>query len=161
MKTNQPPAPLHKSAGSPATEQDGIQRLSLLYTENAKVATTFWEWRHKIMDRFFTAFAAIVVVGGWMYERKELKRLLYIPLLIGAVYSIVSYLMDEVNKKILLGCYATGKDLEQQLGPSTGAYTRISDQYGRVNYSVFLRALYLSAAVLLLVLSLLAAIFVR
>ena len=96
-----------------------------------------------------------------MYERKELKRLLYIPLLIGAVYSIVSYLMDEVNKKILLGCYATGKDLEQQLGPSTGAYTRISDQYGRVNYSVFLRALYLSAAVLLLVLSLLAAIFVR
>jgi hypothetical protein len=45
------------------------------------------------MERFFTAFAALVVVAGWMYERKELKRLLYVPLLLGSVYSVVSYLL--------------------------------------------------------------------
>jgi hypothetical protein len=157
MENNQP-LTVSEGAGSPAREQEVIQKLSLLHAENAEVAATFWEWRHKVMNRFFTAFAAIAVVSGWVYERKEIRRLLFIPLLFGAVYCLISYLMDRVNRKILLGCYATGKESEQQLG-SVGAYTRTLDQYKSVNYSVFLRALYLSAAALLLVASVLAAVF--
>ena len=66
-----------------------------------------------------------------------------------------------MNKKILLGCYETGKEIEAQLGPIAGAYTQIINRYEKVNYSIFLRALYLSAAVVLLMMSILAAIFVR
>ena len=52
--------------------------LALVYGENAKIAATFWEWRHKVMTHFFTAFAAIVVLAGWFY--KELKPWLAVPL---------------------------------------------------------------------------------
>ena len=36
---------------------------SLLYSENARGAVAFWEWRHKVMTRFFTAIAATVANG--------------------------------------------------------------------------------------------------
>jgi len=161
METGQPSPPsLSKNAGSPADESSAVQKLSLLYTENAKVAATFWEWRHKVMERFFAGLAAIIVASAWLYQRGELRRLLFIPLLIGAAFCVISYFMDRVNKRILLGCYATGKEIEEKLG-SAGAYTRISVQYKRVNYSYFLRMLYLGTAALLLTMSLLAARFVR
>jgi hypothetical protein len=161
MDESEPPhTSVSEDANAVADQSAALQKLVLLYTENAKVAATFWEWRHKVMERFFAGVAAIIIGSAWLYQREELRRLLFIPLLVGAALCVVSYLMDRVNKKILLGCYATGKRIEQQLR-SEGAYTRINDQYRDVNYSVFLRGLYLGTAALLLVMSLLAAILVR
>ena len=80
-------------------KQTVAQALSLLYTENAKVAATFWEWRHKVMERFFTAIAGVVVGGWWVYHDKDIRRLLFLVLLFGAIYSAISYLMDRVNRK--------------------------------------------------------------
>jgi hypothetical protein len=141
--------------------QRDFEELSLLYVENAKVAATFWEWRHKVMTRFFTAFAGIVIAVGWIYERKELRHLLFIPMVIGAVYSTVSFLMDRVNRKILLGCYETGREIERQIGSVRGAYGRMLDEYGKVNYTVFLRALYLSSATLFLLAAVVAFVLTR
>src|ERR1700693_3142534 len=135
--------PLSAATGA-VDEQYVTQKLSLLYTENAKVAATFWEWRHKLMDRFFAALVAVFAAAGWLYQRQELRRLLFIPLLLGGIYSIVSFLMDRVNKKILLGCYEIGKELEQQLGPTSGAYGRILERHKSVNYSFLLLILYRS-----------------
>ena len=150
-------------AGEPPQFNDTItfQALSLLYTENAKVAATFWEWRHKVMVRFFAAIAAIAGVGSWLYGQKELKALVFIPLLIGAGFSVVSFLMDNVNRKILLGCYETGKELERQLAWTLGTFTRLSDHLEEVNYSVFLRWLYLGTASIMLTLCTLAAVLLR
>jgi hypothetical protein len=160
MTTSQPPSPV-SSPDANIDKQTVAQTLSLLYTENAKVAATFWEWRHKVMERFFTALAGIVVGGWWIYHEGKIRGLLFLPLLFGAMYSAISYLMDRVNRKILLGCYETGKDIEQKLGVGPGAYTRILDKYGTVNYTVFLRILYLCTAGVLLLASVLAEIFVK
>jgi len=83
------------------------------------------------------------------------------PLLLRAAFSVVSLLMDSVNRKILLGCYATGKELEQRLGPARGAFTQIADRIGSFNYSVFLRWLYLGTATILLIIAALVHAFVR
>jgi len=66
-----------------------------------------------------------------------------------------------VNRKILFGCYRTGKALEERLGPQAGAYTRLHDDYARVNYSVFLSGLYLGAAAMFFLLTALSVRFVR
>jgi hypothetical protein len=153
--------PVTQLVAPAANDQNVLQKLSLVYGENAKVAATFWEWRHKLMERFFYSTAGIVLGTAWIYKQKELSHLLFVPPLLGCVYCIVSYLMDRVNSKILLGCYKTGKEIEQQLGPVAGAYSVIFDRYERVNYTVFLRALYLSSASLFLAMSGLAAVFVR
>jgi hypothetical protein len=102
------------------SKYDSPDPISLVYVENAKVAATFWEWRSKVMERFFAAMAGVAFAEGWIYARKELHSLLFIPLLLGAIFSIVSLLMDDANRRILLGCYATGKELERQLGPVRG-----------------------------------------
>lgn len=137
------------------------EKILLLYTENAKVAATFWEWRHKVMERFFAGLAGIAFAVGWLYGHPELRSLLFIPLLFGAAFSVVSFLMDNVNRKILLGCYATGKDLEQRLGPARGPFTQIADSLNKVNYTVFLKWLYLGTGTIFLVMSILAAAFVH
>ena len=146
------------AAASPSS--DLIASISLLYIENAKVAAIFWEWRHKILERFLAACAAILVACGWMYQHGELRRLLFIPLLIGAIYCIISFLMDRVNAKVLLGCYATGKTLEQHIG-QVGTYTRISDDYPQIQFGRFLRVLYVGGAAAFATMSILALVLVH
>ena len=142
-------------------DQSTIQRLTVLYAENAKVVATFWEWRHKLMERFFAVLGGTVIGGAWIYHEQDLRRILFILPAVAGVYSFVSYLMDQVNRKILLSCYETGKNIEKQLGPVSGAYTILWDRRKSLSYTYILRAFYLSAGALLLVLSVFAATCVR
>jgi hypothetical protein len=132
-----------------------------MYCENAKIAATFWEWRHKVMTHFFASFAAIVVVAGWFY--KELRPWLPLPFVLGAGYSVAVVLMDRVNKRMLTDCYSVGTKIEEMLGSPDGPYTRIAHRQTRahLHYHEILRWVYIAGAVLLFIAACLAFGFVR
>lgn len=43
-------------------DQTAPGSIDTMYSQTAKVAETFWEWRYKEMTRFFIATAGILVV---------------------------------------------------------------------------------------------------
>jgi hypothetical protein len=43
-----------------------MAELQALYEENAKVASVFWEWRHKLLTFFFTATSALGLASAWI-----------------------------------------------------------------------------------------------
>lgn len=91
------------------------KNLELLYQENAKVATIFWEWRFKLMTAFFAGNSALFALTGWFYQHGELRRWLFGPLLLGATLSGVSFFLDRRNAEILKHCYRVGEKIEMKL----------------------------------------------
>lgn len=141
---------------------EGTENYSLLYEENSKVACEFWEWRHKIMTRYFAAVTAMMIMAGWFYERPELKKWLFIPFLLGSLFSVISDLMDKVNTKVLRSCYRIGMELEQKISSDGGIFKAIeSMHYRKISYHIILRFMYLSSAVLFLIIAIGAIIFVK
>jgi hypothetical protein len=93
---------------------ESLAALTLAYTENAKVAAIFWEWRHKVMTFFFTATAALIAVAGWGYSH-GLGRFNAIPLLVAGLLSFVAAGLNLRTGRILLGTYMAGALLEREL----------------------------------------------
>ncbi len=128
----------------------------LLYEENAKVAHAFWEWRHKVMTRFFLTSASLVAVAGWFYATVGLRRWAFVPFLLLAVFALVSHFLDRVNTWVLRDCYRCGKELEQKLDGNGWIYSSIDDgHYNRGSYYRVLSIVYIGTAVLSLSLSIL------
>ncbi len=131
-----------------------FDKLKLLYEENSKVTHTFWEWRHKIMNRFFVAVSAIFIVSSWMLENNKFQEYIFIPFLFGAIYSIISKKMDDVNTWILKDCYAIGNELENKLGGKNYIFGKIDTEYhSKGSYAKLLSFLYLSSSVIMTFLS--------
>ncbi len=83
----------------------------------------FWEWRHKIMTHFFAGMAALIALIGWLYQQAGGIRIwLCAPLFLGAVFSLVSYLLDKRNKRILERCYRIGKDVDKNSHEEGGIF---------------------------------------
>jgi hypothetical protein len=136
--------------------------ISLLYTENAKVAAIFWEWRHKVITRFFTALTAIFFVAAWFYERPLLRVWTFSPFLLGAIFSMLSFFMDRVNTHVLRGCYQIGNDLEIKITPEGGIFKSISEiHYGKFAYYSILNIMYIGCAIMLVLVSIFASIFIK
>ena len=107
------------------TEQISEERI---YEENAKVTAIFWEWRHKIMTHFFGAIGAVIALTGWLYQQAGGFRVWHcVPLLVGAVYSYVSYLMDNRHTRILRKCYSIGADIERKVSEDGAIFNFIND----------------------------------
>jgi hypothetical protein len=136
--------------------ENQLDNYRILYEENAKVAQTFWEWRHKILIRFFMSIAAIFVFAGWMYKMKEFQKYIFVSFLIGAIYSYISKRMDNVNTWILKSCYRVGMELEQYIWGKSSIFGKIEEGYGpKGSYGKLLKILYLSSSLILLFLSIL------
>jgi len=123
--------------------EDRTHYLSLLYTENAKVTAEFWEWRHKVMTRYFAGISAVAVMAAWFYERPALKHWVFVPFSLGFFFSVISDLMDRVNTKTLRNCYRVGAVLEEQFSKTGGIFTAIQNvHYQRASYHLILRWMY-------------------
>lgn len=121
-----------------------------LYEENAKVAHAFWEWRHKILTRFFLVIASVFILAGWMIQNDQFQKYVFTPFLLGMIYSFISQRMDSVNTWILRYCYDIGSDLEVKLSGTPSIFGAISSNYEtRKTYGKLLKVIYISAAVVL------------
>ena len=127
-----------------------VQKLSLLYTENAKVTAVFWDWRHKLMERSFAVLGGVLLASGWLYHEKELRQFVWITLLVGSIYNITTALLDNVNKRILRGCYKVGHDLEQKIGGGSGTFSRFYPPPTKFTYFWVLQTVYVSLSLALL-----------
>jgi hypothetical protein len=136
------------------TEQISEERI---YEENAKITAIFWEWRHKIMTHFFGAIGAVIAVTGWLYQQaSEFRVWHYVPLLVGAAYSFISYLIDKRHNRILRKCYRIGADIELQARKEGAIFSFINDlHYTKGSLTQILHIIYLTSTLLFLGLSLL------
>ena len=124
--------------------------LAVLYKENAEVTKTFWEWRNKLMTRFFTACAGILAALGWMFEHRPIKPKLYALLLsVGSVFPVMTWILDGVNVRTLRNCYKIGREIEERLSPVKGIYKCIDENYGNLQYHKILSIMYLVCAFVL------------
>lgn len=126
-----------------------------IYEETAKVAAIFWEWRHKIMTHYFAGMAALIALIGWLYQQAGgIRMWLCAPLLLGAIFSFISYSLDKRNKSILEECYRIGKDLDYHSHKGGGIFSFLNDLHSTSgSYTQILKVLYLASTVLLLALS--------
>lgn len=125
----------------------------LLYVENSKMLHTFFDWRHKVMSRFFIAisavlFAAHTLAGSeWWLASAAL-------LLVGAGVGAAAALMDNVNQRILQDCYVVGEGLERDMGSGVfskmhGTFASGSPSRTALSYRVLLQVLYWTTSALL------------
>lgn len=125
------------------------------YEETGKLLNTFLDWRHKVMTRFFIALSAIFISIQWMYTNEVLKKFIFLPLLIGAIFSLVIACMDMVNQRILNTCYELGREIEEKLFSSPGLYQKMHSDFINnrirriISYRRVLKILYLGSAVVL------------
>ena len=125
---------------------------NVIYNQTCKTAEVFWEWRHKVLTRFMVAIAGIMVASGWFYKDPALRRLAFVPLLLGVVFSIVSYLLDRVNTNVLLSAYDLASQLEKKMIKEGGIFTSIHKiSFTRLTHYKVLRFLYLTTASLLFI----------
>jgi hypothetical protein len=132
----------------PAEQSD--KGAEIIYSQTAKVAEIFWEWRHKVITRFFATIGGVLLVAGWFYKEEPLRRWSFVPLVLGAAFAIVSHLLDRVNDHILLACYNLGSHLEEDAFRREGIFFRIKNVREKgVSYFGVLRITYLATAALL------------
>ena len=144
------------------SEKPGGNKIEIIYSQTAKVAEVFWEWRHKVMTRFFAATAGILVVAGWFYKAPELKAWTFAPFFVGACFSVISHLLDRVNTHVLRDCYRLANNLESKMVDGGGIFTCIeSIHYHKGSYYGVLRFVYLGTAAIFAVLGAVALVVLK
>ncbi len=120
-----------------------LENLRLLYKENGHITRAYLEWRHKVMTRLFLTIAGTLLTSRWMYENPSLHKHMYIPFLLGALFSFFSALMDNVNGRILGDYYILGERLERKMDDGGGTYAITNKQYGHaITYTRILNFMY-------------------
>ncbi len=127
------------------------------YEETGKLLHTFFEWRYKVMNRFFLAIAAIFIAVQWMFKDPELRSYIFIPLLLGSIFSIFTAYMDRVNQRIMNTCYKVGEATEHSLDLAAGLYSQLNADFLNnrtrriVSYRNILKILYWLSALTLFI----------
>jgi hypothetical protein len=94
---------------------DTTEKQSLLYQENAKVAATFWEWRHKIMTYTFSVIAALLGLTAWLHAHQHKAGWLEaVPIGFGGMLAFLAAGLDARNAQILHHCYRIGAEIESE-----------------------------------------------
>jgi hypothetical protein len=131
-----------------------FETIKLLYEENSKVAYVFWEWRHKLMIRFFLTTASIFILSGWLIINNKFLNFLFVPFLMGALYTILTLKMDNVNTWILKECYNNGELLEKLQLNKESIYSLINtNYYKKGSYANILSTLYYLSIVIYFLIS--------
>lgn len=130
--------------GSDDSKRNNIEAA---YGQAAKVAEIFWEWRHKVMTRFFAATAGVLVAAGWFYKEPELRAWMFAPLVVGACFSMISHLLDRANTHVLRDCYRLAREIEDKMIDGGGIFKCIENiHYQKGSYQGILRFVYLGTA---------------
>lgn len=130
---------------------DDIQekRLHLLYSEAAEFARMFLEWRHKILSAYFLSSGGVLVMAKWFWESPLLRDYTFVPLILGAIFSIGLALMDHVNHGVLCTTYFVGRQLENRM-QGEGLYSvlhgRFAESSSLSHYRVLRYWFFVSAA---------------
>jgi hypothetical protein len=124
----------------------------IIYSQVCKTAETFWEWRHKVLTRFMVAIAGLMAACGWFYKEPTLKKFVFVPLLLGVIFSLVSFLLDRVNTSVLRAAYHRASEIEKTMTTEGGIFTSIHNIHStRWTHYNILRFLYIATAVILLI----------
>ena len=135
------------------TENKNSEIFKLAYETNMKMAIEFWEWRHKILTRFFITLGSLLILTGWLYkEGGTFHQYQAIPLLIGSLLSYFFMRLDIRNDDILKSCYKIGAELENKYIESELIFSKLYEfKENKKTYHYLLKILYGgSSAVLLL-----------
>lgn len=138
-----------------SSETADKENLRLLYKENGEITRVYLEWRHKVMSRFFLTTAGILFIARWMYENDALRPLIWVPFLLGAIFSFSTALMDNVNSRILGGCYRYGEKMEILLSSEAGVYGIANHEFTKhpITYSKVLKTVYWGTTILSIIVS--------
>jgi hypothetical protein len=125
----------------------------LLYTETAKVAAVFWEWRHKVMTAVFAAVPTAFAATAWLYQQ-HFRRALCAPLFLGGALSAVALFLDKRNVRILEDCFRVCGEIEAELRKGAGIFALVGKTHklDRFTYTRVLHVAYSTIAGLLLAL---------
>lgn len=128
------------------------ERVRLLYSETAAFARMFLEWRHKVLSAYFLSSGGILVIAKWFWESPLLRDYTFVPLILGAIFSIGLALMDYVNHGVLCTTYFVGRQLENRMGEE-GLYSvlhgRFAESSTLSHYRVLRYWFYVSAVAFL------------
>ena len=129
-----------------------------IYQETAKVAAIFWEWRHKTMNRFFAGIGGVIAATVWLYEQGHVVRRWHaIPLVIGAAYSFICYLLDTRHTTIFVECYDIASKIELKSRNDGAIFKFIKDLHKKPgSLTQILHIIYIGCAGLFFMLSILA-----
>jgi hypothetical protein len=137
-------------------EENTTKPAEILYSENAKVAAIFWDWRHKVLAAFAASFSGVVFVVGWLFQTHQGKPgwWLPIPVGLGSLLAFACYRLDKANMTVLGCCYEVGRELEKRiLSDSSGIFRKIAERPTQVRFSQVFSIIYKGSAILLLILA--------
>jgi hypothetical protein len=156
-------APLTRSEQNPPNCNDGsvIEKRVLsdekIYEEAVKVIAIFWEWRDKTLSRYVAVTGGLIAVAGWLFQQANGIRIWQsLPLFACAVFSYISFLLDDRHKEIFLKGYSiTAKiELKGREDENGAIYTHIRDLHEKQgSLTQILRRLYWGSTVFFLVLT--------
>lgn len=87
-------------------------RLDVFYEENGRVATVFWEWRHKVILLAVSTLAGMLAAFAWLYDR-DLPHILWAPFLVGSVIFRICQRLEQRIAVVLRDCYRRGEKVER------------------------------------------------
>lgn len=142
-----------------------LEALKLLYEENGRNNRYLVDWRHKVLVRFFVVNAAFLYVAKWLWEsgQQYLQSCVWVPFLLTFCISLVFYLMDIRNLKLINLCARIGMKLESEIGSGIGFYSGYlklnQERDGKIkrplsSFTTAFRVIYLGNAFISIVLAL-------
>ena len=95
---------------------DGGDRLAVLYQENARIASVFWEWRHKLLTYAFSGIAGLLIAAAWLHSH-EYGRVTAVPFFLAVLVALAVIALNERTGLILSESYRVGADLKKSMRP--------------------------------------------
>ena len=142
--------------------QTRIAVLQDLYKDNGDFIRYFVDWRHKVMLRYMVSFATSILLLKVLLDHDDLVPTFVwlAPALLISISSLVALALDQRNETLIEQGRLTGEELEKELftlagfdedRAALGAYYRTIRNHGEgIKYGTVLKTLYLSTAILFL-----------
>jgi|ERR1041385_1627282 hypothetical protein len=132
-------------------DHENNANVGLIYQENAKIAAIFVEWRHKVLAAWFAVISAVCAAAGWLFQQTTGRKIICIPMLLGAAFSCIAAFLDHRNARIMAECNRLGADLETRLLGRRAIFGFIGATHERgITYTRVLRVAYVAGALLFL-----------
>jgi hypothetical protein len=137
-------------------------KLSTLYQENARVASIFWDWRHKLLTFFFTAVGGLSIATAWAYTHVEQSwRFLAAALPLSGVVVIGTgcIALERRNKDILDRVYKVGAEIEKQWADPTNllgiftSFTKAPRLYTKILKRIFASISFMASVAIIALIS--------
>lgn len=96
-----------------------------------KLLQTFFEWRHKVMVRFFVTVGGVLAAWAYSHSSKLPVWTTAAVAILGAAAALMSARLDAVNTYFLDFAYSKGREIESLLGiGDVGLYSGLAKPSG-------------------------------